>query len=69
MFFLSLASFSEPKLVAHQEMELMPSHNLNFVADISTRILLLEKGLLLNDLDNRDGMAMAELNDYFGMQI
>lgn len=44
------------------------SHNLNFVADISTRILLLEKGVLVKDLANVDGRAIAELNEYFGIQ-
>lgn len=44
------------------------SHNLNFVADISSRILLLEKGHLVKDLVNTDGAAIAELNEYFGIQ-
>lgn len=44
------------------------SHNLSFVSDISSRILLLEKGVLLKDIDNRDGGAIAELTDYFGLQ-
>lgn len=47
---------------------LLSSHNLSFVSDISSRILLLEKGVLLKDIDNNDGKAMAELTDYFGMQ-
>ncbi len=45
------------------------SHNLNFVADISSRILLLEKGQLVKDLQNTDGDAIAELNEYFGTSI
>ena len=44
---------------------LISSHNLNFIADISTRILLLEKGKLIKDLPNHDGSATAELNTYF----
>ena len=44
------------------------SHNLNFVADISSRILLLEKGRLVKDLQNVDGAAIAELKEYFGVQ-
>ena len=44
------------------------SHNLNFVADISSRILLLEKGKLIKDLSNEDGVAIRELNEYFGVQ-
>lgn len=42
------------------------SHNLSFVSDISTRILLLEKGIILKDLANTNGEALNELNDYFG---
>lgn len=42
------------------------SHNLSFIADISSRILLLEKGHIIKDLDNaRDQSAIAQLNDYF----
>lgn len=47
---------------------LISSHNLNFVADISSRILLLEQGRLIKDMKNNDGQAMAELNAYFGIQ-
>ena len=47
---------------------IISSHNLNFVADISTRILLLEKGKVMKDLDNTAGAAIAELNEYFGIQ-
>ena len=45
---------------------LISSHNLSFVADISTRILLLEKGRVIKDLENNEGSATAELNEYFG---
>ncbi|MBO4905955.1 MAG: ABC transporter ATP-binding protein [Bacteroidaceae bacterium] len=44
------------------------SHNLNFVADISTRILLLEKGRLIKDLPNIEGSAIAEINEYFSSE-
>ena len=47
---------------------IISSHNLNFVADISTRILLLEKGRLVKDLGNKNGAAIQELNEYFGVQ-
>ena len=47
---------------------LISSHNLSFVSDISTRILLLEKGKLLKDLRNTEGNAIAELNDYFNAE-
>ena len=45
---------------------ILSSHNLNFVSDISSRILLLEKGLLIKDLNNEEGCAMKELEAYFG---
>ena len=44
---------------------LISSHNLSFVNDISSRILLLEKGVVVKDLDNREGGAEAELKAYF----
>lgn len=47
---------------------LISSHNLNFVADISTRILLLEKGHLIKDLPNNEGSAIEELNEYFNAE-
>ena len=47
---------------------IISSHNLNFVADISSRILLLEKGKLIKDLGNTEGAAIVELNEYFGIQ-
>ncbi len=47
---------------------IISSHNLNFVADISSRILLLEKGKLVKDLANDSGVVIAELNEYFGIQ-
>jgi ABC-2 type transport system ATP-binding protein len=47
---------------------LISSHNLNFVSEISSRILLLEKGELIKDLNNQDGIAEKELTDYFASQ-
>ena len=44
---------------------ILSSHNLNVVSDISTRILLLEKGVVVKDLANDAGSAMTELEDYF----
>ena len=52
----------------HGTTVIISSHNLNFVADISSRILLLEKGKLIKDLQNNGGEAIAELNEYFGIQ-
>lgn len=42
------------------------SHNLQHTVDISTRIVLLEKGHVIRDLDNTDLAAKQELTDYFG---
>ena len=58
------------KLIQKMNQELVTSvptfiHNQNSIADISTRILLLEKGLLVKDLPNHDGSATSELNAYF----
>ena len=47
---------------------LISSHNLSFVSDISSRILLLEKGKLISDLPNKEGSAIAALNDYFNAE-
>ena len=44
---------------------IISSHNLSFVSEISTRILLLEKGHIIKDLPNHDGSATKELEDYF----
>ena len=47
---------------------LISSHNLSFVTDISSRILLLEKGVVVKDLDNREGIAEGILKAYFQQQ-
>ncbi len=44
---------------------LVSSHNLAHTIDISTRIALLEKGHIVRDLQNTDGIAKAELENYF----
>ena len=44
---------------------LVSSHNLSHTVDLSTRIVLLEQGHLLRDLDNTDGAAGIELENYF----
>ncbi len=61
------------RLIAEMNRELgttvlISSHNLSFVSDISTRILLLEKGRLIKDLPNSAGSAIAALNDYFNAE-
>ena len=44
---------------------IMSSHNLNFVTDISSRVLLLEKGHIIKDIINKDNSANSELEEYF----
>ncbi len=44
---------------------IISSHNLSFVSEISSRILLLEKGVIVKDLENHEGSATPELEDYF----
>ena len=38
---------------------------MSHTVDLSTRIVLLEQGHLLRDLDNTDGAAGVELENYF----
>jgi ABC-2 type transport system ATP-binding protein len=45
---------------------LISSHNLQHTIDISTRIVLLEKGQIIKDLPNENKSAKDELTDYFG---
>lgn len=47
---------------------IISSHNLNFVTDISSRILLLESGQLMHDLPNTDGSARQALESYFAAE-
>ena len=44
---------------------LISSHNLQHTIDISTRITLLEKGVVIKDLSNAEGNAKTELENYF----
>lgn len=44
---------------------LVSSHNLQHTVDISTRVVLLEHGHVINDLDNREGAAHDVLDNYF----
>ena len=44
---------------------LISSHNLQHTIDISTRITLLEKGVVIKDLSNVEGCAKTELENYF----
>ncbi len=44
---------------------LISSHNLNHITDLSTRILLMEKGSIIKDIPNKNGEAFTELESYF----
>ncbi len=44
---------------------LISSHNLNHTVDICPRIALLENGKIIRDIDNHNGEAQAELENYF----
>ena len=47
---------------------LVSSHNLQHTVDICPRIALLEHGVIIKDIDNRDGQAQRELEDYFEIE-
>lgn len=44
---------------------LVSSHNLTHTTDISTRIAVLEHGVIIRDIDNTEGTASEELEEYF----
>ncbi len=44
---------------------LVSSHNLQHTVDICPRIALLEHGVIIHDIDNTDGQAATELENYF----
>ena len=44
---------------------LVSSHNLQHTVDICPRIALLEHGVIIKDIDNKEGQAQRELEDYF----
>ena len=41
------------------------SHNLNYIHDTSSRILLLEKGIIIKDISNKDTKNMSDIYRYF----
>ena len=47
---------------------LISSHNLQHTVDISTRIALLEHGVVIRDLPNAEGSARTELEAYFSAE-
>ena len=48
----------------NQTTVLISSHNLNYTTDISDRVVLLEKGVIVKDMNNSPE-AIEELNQYF----
>lgn len=44
---------------------LISSHNLNYVHDVSSRILLLEKGVIIKDVINKSAENIADVYQYF----
>ena len=46
---------------------IVSSHNLQHTVDISTRVALLEKGKIIEDIDNSDGKAEEILDKYFNI--
>lgn len=49
----------------HNTTILISSHNLNYVSDVCTRIILLEKGNIVKDIDNISPENVIEIFDYF----
>ena len=47
---------------------LISSHNIQFVSDICSRILLLEKGKVIKDIKPSNGDNVAGFNAYFEQQ-
>ena len=46
---------------------LISSHNLQHTVEISSRIALLEHGVIIKDLQNENGRAEQELENYFNV--
>ena len=44
---------------------MVSSHNLQHTVDISSRVVLMEHGKVVKDLDNKDGGASVQLQTYF----
>jgi ABC-2 type transport system ATP-binding protein len=44
---------------------IISSHNINHIMDISSRIILLEKGIIIKDLNNKSEKTKSELQHYF----
>ena len=50
---------------SHNATILISSHNLQHTVDISTRVALMEKGKIIEDLNNQEGTAEKALEEYF----
>ena len=46
---------------------LVSSHNLQHTVEVSNRVLLMEHGLIIKDIDNTNGLAEKELENYFNV--
>ncbi|MFW5706651.1 MAG: ABC transporter ATP-binding protein [Bacteroidota bacterium] len=44
---------------------LISSHNINHLADICTRVILLEKGVIIKDIYKKDQARLEEIEEYF----
>jgi ABC-2 type transport system ATP-binding protein len=44
---------------------IISSHNLNYIYDVSTRILLLERGIIIKDVVNVNAENLSEITRYF----
>jgi len=44
---------------------IISSHNLNYIHDVSSRILLLEKGVIIKDVDNKNTENISDIFQYF----
>lgn len=44
---------------------IISSHNLNYIYDVSSRILLLEKGVIIKDVDNINTENTSDISSYF----
>ena len=44
---------------------LISSHNLNFISEICSRVVLMEKGKVIKDMNNENQEATHEMEDYF----
>ena len=47
---------------------IISSHNLNHTVDVCPRIALLEYGIIIRDITNKDNSAEKELEDYFNVK-